>query len=431
MKWKILIVGILCLGILLKLHHYTEYPQRGATSDEYTYAFLGLSLLREKLPISWSYFSYPKQYDVTINGTHFPLVFPYFDHPPLAGIITGGWALLRGEDTFMKVSLATIRLVPIVSTSISAFLLFFLAKNLYGTQVGLWSLVIYSIVPLFVVSHRVAVSENILTALFLAALLVYTKMKRRFTAKGLFFLSLLSGISFWTKESGLAVFVSLFILLWQDRVKVQTLVRFTAPFFCLVMFYVIYGSLYDGALFWEIISIQSNRDIGPQTLWYLLSTPITINKIYQDGWYYFGFISAISLLWDRRHANITLPFFTYLILLVLTLTKEGQSGWYLIPLFPFLAIAAGYSIVTSIEKRSLYFLMFLLFIGLFLVQQFFVPVFGLVPFQLRLLTAILIVPILFGWRFLRKNEFQRLAYSWVTLLAFGTIVVTLIYKHPA
>ena len=75
MKWRyIFIACIVLLGFFLKLHNYTVYPQRGATSDEYTYSFLGLSLLTKHIPISWSYFSaYKHREDLTIKVFIFPL----------------------------------------------------------------------------------------------------------------------------------------------------------------------------------------------------------------------------------------------------------------------------------------------------------------------------------------------------------------------
>lgn len=434
-RWQRLTVFlILLLGFSLKLHNYTLYPQRGATSDEYTYSFLGLSLLTEGVPISWSHFgAYKNREEVIIDTINFPLVRPYFDHPPLAGLFVGGWALLRKEDTFTKVTLATIRLVPIVFSSISAIFVYRIAMDLFGRTTGLLSLVIYSIAPLFVVSHRVVVSENILTAFFLAMVFFYNRLKKKMNTKTFLLLGSLAGFGFLTKELGIVIFLSLIVFFWIDRLGIKNMIRITTIFLFFVLCYLAYGYAYDGQLFWNIFSLQSARDVGPQTLWYILSTPIVINKIYHDGWYYLGVISIVLLLWERRHRYtlITVPFFTYLVILVASLTKEGQSGWYLIPLFPFLAIAAGYSIVSSIQRRSLFFLYVVLFIGLFLVEQLFIPAFGLVPFQLRFLTAILLVPTGALLKASRNRLAQKFLWVWTIMLLLGTVVTTINYKHPA
>ena len=195
MNKTFLLIIILFAALFLRFHNYSVYPQRGATSDEYTYAFLGLSLMENGIPTSWSYFGeYTDRQDMNIDGTLFPMVTPYFDHPPLAGLIIGGWSRIRGEETFAKVKLSTIRIIPILFSMVSAVLLYMLAKNLYGSRVGLWSLAIYSVSPLFAVSHRVAVSENILTTFFLAALTIYSGWKKRVSTPLMVQLGILSGL---------------------------------------------------------------------------------------------------------------------------------------------------------------------------------------------------------------------------------------------
>src|SRR3989339_101946 len=106
----LLVILIVFMSIILRLHNYEKYPQRGATSDEYTYSFLGMSLLKERVPISWSAFpAYKNIQHLTIRNLYFPIVYPYFDHPPLSGFLTGGLSLLVGQNTFEKVDLKTIR----------------------------------------------------------------------------------------------------------------------------------------------------------------------------------------------------------------------------------------------------------------------------------------------------------------------------------
>src|SRR3989338_10877768 len=110
MKKVFIVFSILLLGFFIRVHNYSIYPQRGATSDEYTYSFLGVSLLKEGIPISWSNFSvYKNKYDMTIRDLYFPIVYPYFDHPPLNGLLVGGLSILLGQDTFVDIDLATIR----------------------------------------------------------------------------------------------------------------------------------------------------------------------------------------------------------------------------------------------------------------------------------------------------------------------------------
>src|SRR3989304_7973425 len=161
---QILFVVLILLGsLVLRLHNYTVYPQRGATSDEYSYSFQGVSLLTQGIPISWSAFTaYRNRFDLTIDTIYFPMVSPYFDHTPLNGIVTGGWAILFGENSFEKITLGTIRLVPIILSMISSVLVFLLAQRLYGYDTGIWALVIYASVTTFVMNGRVVLAENLI-----------------------------------------------------------------------------------------------------------------------------------------------------------------------------------------------------------------------------------------------------------------------------
>lgn len=424
------IIFILCVGLFLKLDHYSEYPQRGATSDEYTYAFLGLSLLNSGVPSSWSHFSaYTNRYDLTINGTYFPMVSPYFDHPPLFGLLVGSWAKLSGEQTFSKVTLATIRLVPIILSTITAILIYLLTRHLYGNSTALLASVIYSSVTIFVMHHRVVLAENLLSPLFLGAMYAYERWKKTITLRRIVTLGIFSGAAFWTKETGIVVFVSLLIFLLLRKAKRKLLVVFVVTFFLFLTGYAAYGHAYDSVLFWKIISLQSVRDIGPQTLWYLLSTPVIVNKVYQDGWYFFGMLSLFTLLRERRYRPITIPFISYFLLLIISLTKEGQSGWYLIPLFPFMAMASAVTIEESIAEKSWFFVVFLVVVGMFLVEQLFIPSFGLAPIQFRFLIGILLFPIIFLLQN-RKRVFSLTAWLWVRIFLLATVVVTLAYRHP-
>src|SRR5258708_39769402 len=101
-KFKIgIVIFILFIGLILRLHNYALYPQRGASSDEYTYSFLGISLLTKGVPESWSNLTaYKNKYDLTVRKLYFPMIYPYYDHPPLNGLLVLGWSILNGKTKF-------------------------------------------------------------------------------------------------------------------------------------------------------------------------------------------------------------------------------------------------------------------------------------------------------------------------------------------
>lgn len=431
-KGKILTVIIILLGSLfLRLHNYTAYPQRGSTSDEYTYSFLGVSLLTRGAPISWSHFDYPNKTITTIHGIQFPIVSPYFDHPPLFGLLVGGWALLSGENTFEKVDLATIRLVPLFLSLVTSVLLFLIAHRLYSYNVAIWALLIYSTATVFVMNSRVVVSETFLTPLFLASLFILTHFKR-LNIRTAVVLGLLAGLALLTKMLGIAVFLAMLFLLFVERVQSKVVVTVSLVFLLFVGLLLLYAAYFDWSLFWQIQVAQGAREIGPQTLWLLMRDATIVNKVFRDGWYFFGFFALFFLFSDyRKHVFIIAPSLLYLVLLLSSLTREGNSGWYMIPLFPFFSIATAYVLVESLRKRNWFFLIFVLFIGMTQVQFIYEESFGLTNVSFRVLIAILLGPFILTMLLRKERWFQLLGNLWFYLFILGNIFLTYNYIHPA
>ena len=247
-----LIILILCTGLLLRLHNYAIYPQRGASSDEYTYAFLGVSLLTKHVPISWSAFTaYKNVTHLTIDNLYFPIVSPYFDHPPLNGLVVASWSILFGQDTFEEISLQTIRLVPIFLSMISSILVFLLGFRLYNFKIAIWALLIYSTATIFVMNGRVVFAENLLTPLVLLTIYLFSSFKKHLTTKKVLLLSLFCGLSFWTKELGIVTFLSILYLFISEKMKHKYTLLLTGTSIFIILLYIVYGIYYDKNLFFS------------------------------------------------------------------------------------------------------------------------------------------------------------------------------------
>lgn len=433
-KFKIsTVVFILFVSLILRLHNYEQYPQRGATSDEYSYSFLGMSLLKDGIPTSWSSFqAYKNRQDLTIRNLYFPVVYPYFDHPPLSGFLTGGLSLLVGQDTFEKVDLKTIRLVPIFLSLISSILVFLLSLRLYTYKTAVWALLIYSTTTVFVINGRIALSENLLTPLFLTSLYLFSLFKKNISEKKAIIFGTLAGLSFWAKESGIAVFLSLFYLFKIENIKLKPFVIFTIVSFLILGSYFLYGAYYDWDLFVKIWSAQSGREIGPQTLHLLFSNPIIVNKPYSDGWYFFGFLSLLFATFDyKKNKLIIIPAFVYFFFLIFTMTRHGESGWYAIPLFPFMAIASAQLLVESIQRKNWYIFVLLLFVGLSHTKFLYEDNFGLTVERFRVIFFIFFAPLFITVFFKKESLFRIVSNAWFYLLILGNIILTYNYIHPA
>lgn len=429
----LLVVFVLFIGLILRVHNYSIYPQRGATSDEYSYSFLGVSLLTKHVPVSWSALSaYKHRSDLTIKKLYFPIVSPYFDHPPLNDLLVGSWALLFGQDTFSKIELSTIRLVPILLSMISSVLVFMLGLRLYNFKVALWALLIYSTTVIFVMNGRVVLAENLLTPLLLGAIYIFYIFRKNMTLKKTMVIGILCGLALWTKELGVVVFLSMLYLFIAEKIKMKLTVALSITSLSFVLLYFLYGAYYNWEVFKAVISAQSNRVVGPETLLYLTSTPIIINKLYYDGWYFLGFVSFfLSFLDYKKHRLLLVPAFTYFLLTIISITQRGEMGWYLIPLFPFMALFTANILVESLERKNWGIFLLLIFVGLYEVQYLFRANFGLTPMQFRIILLIMFSPFLLAYAFKKEQLFASLGNAAFYAFIAGNILLTYNYIHPA
>lgn len=429
----LLVISVLFIGLIIRLHNYSIYPQRGATSDEYSYSFLGVSLLTKGVPISWSAVSgYKHRSDLTIKNLYFPIVYPYFDHPPLNGLLVGGWALLFGQDTFSKIELSTVRLVPVFLSMMSSVFVFYLGFHLYNFKTGLWALLIYSTTVIFVMNGRVVLAENLLTPLLLGAIYLFYSFIKNMTFKKAMAIGILCGLALWTKELGIAVFLSMLYLFIAEKIKIKLTVALTITSLSFMLLYFLYGAYYDWEVFKAVISIQSDRVIGPETLLYVTSTPIIINKIYYDGWYFLGFISFfLSFVDYKKHRFVLIPAFIYFLLMIFSLTEKGEMGWYLIPLFPFMALFTANFLVDGLEKKNWAIFLLLIFIGLHEVQYLFRANFGLTSMQFRVILISMFAPFILAFVFRKEKLFVKLGNAAFYAFIAGNVLLTYNYVHPA
>lgn len=427
------VVFILLLSLVLRFHNYAIYPQRGATSDEYTYSFLGVSLLKEHIPISWSSFSaYKNREDLTVKNLYFPIVYPYFDHPPLYGLLIGGWALLFGEDTFTKITLETIRIVPIILATFSSILLFLLANRLYGYDVAILSLLIYTTTTIFVMNNRVVVAENLLSVLFLLLVYVINKFSKKMSYRKAILVGSICGLSLLTKMLGVAAFFFALYLLISEKVNKRFIIVFSCSLLVFIGALLVYAFYYDWDLFWEIQAAQAGRMIGPQTLRLLTQDPVIVNKVFYDGWYFMGFFALFFSFFDyKKNKFIIMPATIYFILLLLSMTREGHSGWYMIPLFPFMSIAIGNLLKEIVSKVSFLFVVFLLFVGMSEMHLLHEIPFGLNPTRFRLLLFFLLVPFIVAYLTGNKRLIKILCHIFFYLFIVGNFLSTYYYVHPS
>lgn len=433
MKKFLIVFFLLLLAFTLRWHNYSFYPQRGATSDEYAFAFQGISLLTQAVPIGWSAIPlYKTVVNLTIDGLYFPIVRPYFDHPPLFGLLVGAWAILSQESTFEAVRLATIRIIPVILSTLSAVFLYLLAKKVYGSKVALWSLAIYATGTLFAVSSRIVVAESLLTVFFLLALFMVSVLPKNPPVWQLLLLGVVCALALLSKVLGVVVFLSVVVICFWRGFGVRRLLWIILPFVLGLGAFYLYGRAYDEGLFWAIQTYQGSRLVGPNALWMLLTSPIVVNKVYYDGWYFWGlFALGLASFDSKKNMMVVIPAFLYIFLLLASVNQMDVHGWYVIPLFPFLALAGGKLLEEIQQKVSFVLGIFAVFVWLPIYRELYEIPFGIAPSVYRGFLFFLLVPVLGSVLFGSRLWYRRFARMLCLLALFGTMIITFRYIHPA
>ena len=351
------LAAIVILAGLLRLDDYALVPFHHETADEYQHAWEGWHLLHKGYPASWSTFPdrYPTDQVQTFRwfGDPYALVRPYFDHPPLFSISIGLVASMAGAKSFLDCTLQAIRLVPIVLSLFGILLLYRLALA-YGAseRSALLAALVYAILPVIVLSHRLVKAESLLSLLFMGAILLVERHDRTGKAKDAVILGLLCGLSIWTKATGVAVAATVVVLLLSRRryrgAAVAMLV--TAG---LAALYLVYAWAYDFGIFLEVVRAQSTHKwVGLDALLALLHGKV-VEAHFGRGWYLWLLLCA-GVAAFRKERALLVPLAIYATLLALTADQRAVFGWYRIPLYPFLCVAAGFYLDEMIEASDLF-----------------------------------------------------------------------------
>lgn len=248
-------------------------------------------------------------------------------------------------------------------------------------------------------------------------------------------LGVIAGLSFLTKILGMAVFLStllLMIVLKIEKRKISLMIEMIEIFSLFVLGFLFYGHYFGADLFWQIQAYQATRNLGINTLWTLLLKPVIANKIFFDGWYYWCFFCLFFLFVSyQKFRFIILPSFIYLFLLLNSVRQTDLHGWYALPLFPFLALAAGIVFNKLIKKLSWLILIFVLLAGVHQVDFLYRSNFGLTAGVFRFFLLILFGPFLFSLIFKRERMYRLLSWWWFSIFIFLNVMTVWYYVHPA
>lgn len=384
------VVFFICiLGYFLRHQNYATVPMAGESRDEYSFAWLGLSLIQRGLPIAtsglesythdWKYINVDSIFHNFANPNPFPVDSSWFDHPPLFSLIPGFYSYSQGVINFADTSLSIIRRPMLYLGAFNILLIIIFGTLIFNRQIGLIAGLIYASDPLIVISSRMVQAENLLLTIFLLAIIFYFLYHK--TKKYYYFWTAisLSGLATLVKLSGISVGLSLLflslILELKDKVKKSLVIIVGTGL--ITLFFPIYGYLYNWKLFLNIFLVNSDRYFRDGLAgFYWLISKTNITRSFLDGWILLSWFSVFFLLIKlsklKKLWYIIIPLLAYL-LVYFVFGSEGY-GWYKFPFYPFLFLSLSWVINHFYKKDNLFFSFFtLLLAGGVMINKFFSP----------------------------------------------------------
>ncbi|HCM82189.1 MAG: hypothetical protein UV63_C0001G0052 [Microgenomates group bacterium GW2011_GWC1_43_11] len=376
----LILLLILTIGGLLRYKNLYIWPREGATFDEFAWSYLGISLLTEGVPVSWS--PHPQYKDVTFyqnpDHTLFRLVRPYLEHPPFFGLIAGMSNMLFGVRDFDDVEIPTIRPLAFVLGIFSIAAVFFFAASFYGSTTGIISAGIYSIFPSIAIGSRILQNENFFIPLFLTSLglaKLYVDKKNKTYLILVFILSFLLPLS---KVPWISAPLASALYFFSHKKKkegfgVIAMAALSITAFCF------YGMAYGREVFFGLWKLQLNRyQLSFGSFFKIFQDPLLTDRSFLDGWVYMGWIVLFVVISAnyKRHIGIIVGFLSYLLVFLFAIPSELGHGWYRYPFYPFFAVSFAVFLKEGIGKIPHIMCPVLTLLGLSLFEMVWVPVFG-------------------------------------------------------
>jgi 4-amino-4-deoxy-L-arabinose transferase-like glycosyltransferase len=367
----VLLLLILCLSLFLRNDKINTWPRLGATFDEYAWTWLGMNLIQNHIPESWSpHAQYTNRKHIVYQQANFNLVKPYLEHPPLFGLVAGSYALISGVKTPLEINIQSIRGLALLLGVLSIFILYVFAAEIYGYKIGLIAAAIYATVPTIVIGSRIVQNENFFIPLFLTSLLLtyrYIKTNKSFYRN---LAAIVCGLLILAKIPWIAAALSIVLILFYLK-KYKDAFKFLAIVLPIFSLFFIYGAYYDWNLFISLWKLQLARyDLAFNSIFALFTSPYLVDRFMIDGWIYFGWFSIflLSLKDFKKNYMVLLPFLGYFAIYVFGIPNEPSHGWYRYPFYPFLVISTALFLKEYFTKNHLLTFLFLIFTGLSLLQ---------------------------------------------------------------
>ncbi len=434
---------------ILRAHNYERVPTANHL-DEQLYAWSGIYLIEEGVPVSWSTLDYPARAEVfrgeiNYNGgipkASVTLYKPWLDEPPLFSLLVGYFAHIFGADRTQFIPASFIRFPTIfISTGVS-ILIFLITRKLSGFWTAILAMLVYGSVPLFVFASRTAMPESLIAFLYTLTIYLLLKFKESKNILYIIPMPILTGIGGLSKPTGYFIlpFAIYFIFKWlYEEKKIKKAVRYsfylilaTIPF--VVAFYV-YGNKMDAEIFQRIYGIQSTRPVGFASLAWFFMTPSYDIAILRDSWFVFCLLAAVYFLFHPGTGlkrMVSLAFIYWVAVVMLSGGESDLLGWYRFPTYPMLAILGSWGLVELVKRADILttFLASGMLLGnrLLLVNAFRPNV---APLTYRLVFSGLMAPSIVSSVF-KLESLKKISRCLVILIITGGFFLNILYVYQA
>lgn len=350
-NWStVALVLVVILGAVLRLNNYSVIPPHGETMDVYQEAWKGFNILHGEGPKSWgAAFLLPAYKDedqkfIRWFGDSFTIVRRHIDHAPLFSIFAGIPPTICGAKNYLDCRLTTIALTPVFFSTLTIILVYLVSYKIYRSDVlSIIASLLYATVPLFVAAGRITKGDCLLALVLISTVLCILKYAEYKKTQYVIFAGLLAGVSFWCKETGICALVIMPVLFGRRGLIKEAGISAGIGVF-VALGYLLYNYLINPHAFFKILSLYSAHQSRPS--FNMVVTYIRDPKIVLS---YAGFGMGY-LLWcwfvlvysmGKRDAAVPITAFIFLMTVCVLAQDTLPFGWYIMPLYPVMAIAGG------------------------------------------------------------------------------------------
>jgi hypothetical protein len=281
---------------------------------------------------------------------------------------------------------------------------------------------IYATVPTVVIGSRIVQNENFFIPFFLLSLFLINRFIKSKDTKYRNLAAVICGLLALSKVPWFAASLAIAAIFFYKQ-KYRDIGKFLFIVIPIFLTFIAYGFYFNQEIFINLWKLQLGRyDLTFNSVFALFTEPYLADRYMIDGWIIFGWISFFLLLTKDFKQNfiVILGILAYLGIFIFAIPNEPGHGWYRYPFYPFLAISLALFIKEYFNKNLLLTFLFILLIGLSLLENSFKRQFGFSFKFFRLFlftTCVALLPLFFKNK--KIGKYSKLFNFFMLIFLFG------------